>query len=164
MDACYNGNYEVFNGKRERARLAKQAEETFALLKQRPGLFARSLFANMLWFGPDLALADGQKLILGGLVLTVWKTPGHSQGSLTYSVGEAIFPGDLIVYHETGYLDYPLASREDLAASIRRLYAAFPDGTVIYPGHGERSTIGYEKIHNRNVTAAKVIWPPAAGE
>jgi hydroxyacylglutathione hydrolase len=108
--------------------------------------------------GPDLGLADGQTLPLGGLVLKVWETPGHSRGSLTFSVGEALFPGDLILYHETGYLDYPLASREALTASICRLYASFDDRTVIYPGHGDRSTIGYEKIHNRNVKATAVIW------
>jgi hypothetical protein len=45
--------YEVFQGSVDKFRRSRDAERTFALLKQRPGMFARSLFANMLWFGPD---------------------------------------------------------------------------------------------------------------
>lgn len=57
LDVFYNQVYTVFQGEVEQARLKSDATKTFALLKQRPGLFARSLFANMLWFGPDKALA-----------------------------------------------------------------------------------------------------------
>lgn len=51
MDVFYNEKYAVWAGKLESFRLKSDAENTFAILKQRPGLFARSLFANMLWFG-----------------------------------------------------------------------------------------------------------------
>lgn len=57
LDCFYKKKYEVFNGKVETARLRKDATAAFALLKKRPGLFARSLFANMLWFGSDATLA-----------------------------------------------------------------------------------------------------------
>lgn len=57
LDVFYNQVYTVFQGEVEQARLKSDATKTFALLKQRPGLFARSLFANMLWFGSDKALA-----------------------------------------------------------------------------------------------------------
>lgn len=49
----YNEYYEVPAGVIEQYRLKADAEKTFALLQARPGLFARSLFANMLWFGAD---------------------------------------------------------------------------------------------------------------
>ena len=110
--------------------------------------------------GPEIAIADGQKLALGRTVVTAWKTPGHSRGGLTFEAGGCLFSGDLILYHATGDMAYPLASREDIAASIRRLYAAFPDETAIRPGHGSASTIGYEKANNRNITATKVTWTP----
>lgn len=51
LDYFYNQVYEVWQGEVNRYRLRTDAQKTFALLKQRPGLFARSLFANMLWFG-----------------------------------------------------------------------------------------------------------------
>ncbi len=53
LDVFYNQNYEVWQAKVNHFRLKSDAENTFQLLQQRPGLFARSLFANMLWFGED---------------------------------------------------------------------------------------------------------------
>lgn len=52
LDNFYNQKYEVWQGKVNHYKLKADAENTFALLKQRPGLFARSLFSTMLWFGP----------------------------------------------------------------------------------------------------------------
>lgn len=57
MDIFYNEKYESWQGLVNHFRLRFDAELTFDLLKQRPGLFARSLFANMLWFGADPTLA-----------------------------------------------------------------------------------------------------------
>lgn len=56
LDAFYNERYEVWNGRVNRVRMKLDSEETFRLLKQRPGLFARSLFANMLFFGAEETL------------------------------------------------------------------------------------------------------------
>jgi len=56
LDVFYNESYEVWQGKMNHFRLKSDAENTFALLKQRPGLFARSLFSNMLWFGDEITL------------------------------------------------------------------------------------------------------------
>lgn len=56
MDKFYRQDYEVWQGWVNYYRLRLDEDQTFALLKQRPGLFARSLFANMLWFGPEPTL------------------------------------------------------------------------------------------------------------
>ena len=56
MDTFYNQSYTVFQGVVESYRLKADPKNTFALLKQRPGLFARSLFANMLLFGAKKTL------------------------------------------------------------------------------------------------------------
>lgn len=53
LDVFYNQNYEIWQGRVNHFRLKSDAEATFNLLKQRPGLFARSLFSNMLWFGQE---------------------------------------------------------------------------------------------------------------
>lgn len=57
LDVFYNQTYEVWQGRVNHFRLRQDAEHTFGLLKQRPGLFARSLFANMLWFGAGPTVA-----------------------------------------------------------------------------------------------------------
>jgi hypothetical protein len=56
LDVFYNEKYTVWQGRVNHFRLKSDADNTFKLLKERPGLFARSLFSNMLWFGPNVTL------------------------------------------------------------------------------------------------------------
>lgn len=63
LDVFYNEQYKVWQGRIDHYRLRYDAEKTFELLKQRPGLFARSLFANMLWFGSDITIPAFAEII-----------------------------------------------------------------------------------------------------
>lgn len=57
LDVFYKQNYSTWQGNVDKARVANDADQTLALLRQRPGLFARCLFATMLRFGSDKVLA-----------------------------------------------------------------------------------------------------------
>ncbi|WP_118974181.1 hypothetical protein [Taibaiella koreensis] len=63
LDVFYNQTYEVWQGRVEQVRIKYDAATAFALLQQRPGLFARSLFANMLWFGAEDTLNAFRQVI-----------------------------------------------------------------------------------------------------
>ncbi|WP_107037965.1 hypothetical protein [Brumimicrobium mesophilum] len=63
LDLFYTGQYEVWQGKVNHFKLKTDAAQTFALLKQRPGLFARSLFSTMLWFGPDVTIQHFKEIL-----------------------------------------------------------------------------------------------------
>jgi hypothetical protein len=63
LNVFYNQTYEVWQGRVNHYRLRLDADHTFALLRQRPGLFARSLFANMLWFGAEPTVAAFAKVL-----------------------------------------------------------------------------------------------------
>jgi len=63
MDVFYNEQYTVWQGQLDQHKLRFDAEGTFALLKQRPGLFARSLFSSMLWFGSKTTLGHFKEVI-----------------------------------------------------------------------------------------------------
>ncbi len=110
------------------------------------------------WFGvpvresplPDIELADGQVLEVGRLRFRVLHVPGHSPGGVAfYEPREgAVFDGDVLFADGVGRSDLPGGDWETLVRSIREVLFALPDETVVYPGHGSKTTIGYEKRHN----------------
>lgn len=63
LDTFYNEKYEVWQGKVNEYKMKTDAKGTFELLKQRPGLFARSLFSSMLWFGPDITINQFKEIM-----------------------------------------------------------------------------------------------------
>ncbi len=63
LDTFYNQNYEVWQAKVNSHRFKTDEIGTFVLLKQRPGLFARSLFSTMLWFGPEITIKHFKEVL-----------------------------------------------------------------------------------------------------
>lgn len=96
----------------------------------------------------DRLLEDGDTLALGGLVFQVMHTPGHSPGGLALYCDGVLISGDLIFCESVGRCDLPGGDPAALAHSIKSRIYTLPEDTVIYPGHGETTTVGHERKHN----------------
>ena len=99
---------------------------------------------------PDIDLSEGQQIDVGTLTLQVLFTPGHSPGGVTfYEADEGVaFVGDVLFSRGIGRTDLHGGDRETLIRSIKEVLFALPDDTVIYPGHGPRTTLAREKRTN----------------
>ncbi|MEL4358719.1 MULTISPECIES: MBL fold metallo-hydrolase [unclassified Luteococcus] len=95
---------------------------------------------------PDLGLADGQLLQVGGSDVRVIHTPGHAPGAVCLYVPSlgVLFSGDTLFQGGPGATGRSFSSREVLEDSIRRRLFALSDETVVHTGHGESTTIGAE--------------------
>lgn len=107
---------------------------------------------------PDIYIEENQEYKLGNFSIQALNIPGHSRGSTCYFVKNILFSGDLISYNSVGYLNYKLGSKDEIIKSVRKLYKIFTDKTIIYPGHGPASSIGYEKKFNKVITADSINW------
>lgn len=97
---------------------------------------------------PEHALFHGQKLQLIGETIEVFHTPGHSPGSSSFLVGDKLFGGDVLFRQSVGRTDLRGGSSAELFRSIHDILFRLPEETVVYPGHGPATTIGFEKRNN----------------
>lgn len=100
--------------------------------------------------GPLHFLNDGDTVLLGETEIQVILAPGHSPGSICFyipSQGDLI-GGDVLFRGSIGRTDLPGGDSETLLNSIREKLWVLPDETVVYSGHGIKTTIGYEKRNN----------------
>jgi glyoxylase-like metal-dependent hydrolase (beta-lactamase superfamily II) len=100
--------------------------------------------------GPLHYLNDGDTLFLDETEIQVILAPGHSPGSICFylpSQGDLI-GGDVLFRGSIGRTDLPGGDSETLLTSIREKLWVLPDETVVYSGHGIKTTIEYEKRNN----------------
>lgn len=93
-------------------------------------------------------LQEGQTLQLIGEKFKIYHTPGHSPGSVSLLCGNHLFGGDVLFRLGVGRTDLVGGREADLYNSIRGKLFKLPDEVVVYPGHGPKTTIGYEKVNN----------------
>ena len=100
----------------------------------------------------DLVVGHGDTLELGELTIEVLATPGHTDDSITFRIGDAIFTGDALFVRGCGRTDFQNGNAEALYDSITKVLFALPDDTRVFPGHDYRghtmTTIGEEKKFN----------------
>ena len=108
------------------------------------GVYAPGTFPR---FTIDFTLRDGQEIELAGLKIRVIATPGHTAGGASYLIGDKLYTGDTLFAGDVGRSDLPTGSGAQLVASVKKLYALEGDYTVC-PGHGEDTTLEYERRNN----------------
>jgi glyoxylase-like metal-dependent hydrolase (beta-lactamase superfamily II) len=107
----------------------------------------------------DHFYAPEQTLRFGEYEIAVHHTPGHCPGGVALAVNgdprtggptdrRCLFVGDTLFAGSIGRTDLPGGDMETLLRSIREVLFSFPDGTPVYSGHGEPTTIGQERRTN----------------
>lgn len=93
-------------------------------------------------------LSGDEIVTAGSFSLTCFSTPGHCIGSISFLAEGNLFPGDVLFRESIGRTDLPGGDITALRKSIEKKLFTLPDSTQVYPGHGDPTTIGYEKKHN----------------
>ncbi|MBM6758082.1 MBL fold metallo-hydrolase [Bacteroides mediterraneensis] len=132
--------------------LSTEASEKDAFLLPRIGEYCR-MFGFPLNEDPPAmgkSLADGDKVQIGQQELKVIAVPGHSPGGLVFysESQQCIFSGDVLFRGSIGRADLEGGNFEQLRDGVMSRLLVLPDETIVYPGHGSTTTIGYEKMNN----------------
>ena len=144
LDVFYKQNYSTWQGRVDKARLENDAEKTLALLKERPGLFARCLFATMLRFGSDKVLrafseiADqlpGRLLLsLGNAAESYFDTKEARLARPITGVAHKIEPNKLLALYDGDTLHSMVEAVKNLykASMLRRFAAQKTESKTIF--------------------------------
>ena len=97
----------------------------------------------------DVFVEDGDTIQLGSLEIKVLHTPGHTQGGVCYLVDGNLFSGDTIFREAVGRCDLEGGNFNQIVESIEDKIFTLPSETIIYPGHGNITSVEWEKEHNR---------------
>lgn len=115
-----------------------------------PGLNLSGWEAKSETYHADVYVKDEQELELAGFKVRVLFTPGHTVGGCCYYFVEqsAVFSGDTLFEGSIGRTDFPKGSASQLIRSINEKLMIMSDETAVYPGHGEMTSVGMERVNN----------------
>lgn len=95
----------------------------------------------------DLTLAEGKRLRVGSISLTVLHTPGHTAGSCCYLTEGLLFSGDTLFRESVGRTDFPGGSAQEMRDSLAMLLD-LPGDCIVYTGHYAHTTLSNEREYN----------------
>lgn len=102
---------------------------------------------------PDIIVRDGDTLPFGEETIEIIHTPGHIDGEVCYIINEMMFTGDVLFRGSMGRTDLETGNVFKLLRSLKRI-GSLEKNYLILPGHGEKSTLDFEKMTNRYLKAA----------
>jgi glyoxylase-like metal-dependent hydrolase (beta-lactamase superfamily II)/rhodanese-related sulfurtransferase len=108
----------------------------------------------------SMRVAEGDALQVEGISLDVLYTPGHTDDSYSYIMGDRVFTGDTLLIRGTGRTDFQNGDARMQYDSIFGKLLRLPEETLVYPAHDYKgdtvSTIGEEKRHNPRLRVTSV--------
>lgn len=93
-------------------------------------------------------LKEGDVISWDHLSFKVLETPGHTPGGICFYGEGILLAGDTLFQGSVGRTDFPNGDFDALAKGIKEKLYVLPEDTIVYPGHGGETTIGYEKQYN----------------
>ena len=91
---------------------------------------------------------DTKNLKIGSSEIKIIHTKGHSKGGVCYLIGDNLFSGDTLFKTSIGRCDLFGGDIKEIEHSIKEKLFKLDDSITVYPGHGDKTTIGYEKKFN----------------
>jgi len=108
----------------------------------------------------SMRVTEGDKLTIEGLALDVLYTPGHTDDSYSFLMGDRVFTGDTLLIRGTGRTDFQNGSARAQYESLFGKLLKLPDETLVYPAHDYKgdtvSTIGEERRYNPRLQVRSV--------
>ena len=121
-----------------------EAEKDFIFSAENRGIFGGVYIPD---FEIVKTFKDGEEVDAAGIKFTVLQTSGHTAGSVCYIAENIIFSGDTLFRGSIGRTDLPTGNYFEIKESVKKLYALKGD-YKIYCGHGEETSLGYERKYN----------------
>jgi glyoxylase-like metal-dependent hydrolase (beta-lactamase superfamily II)/rhodanese-related sulfurtransferase len=108
----------------------------------------------------SMRVTEGDRLTIEGLSMDVLYTPGHTDDSYSFLMGDRVFTGDTLLIRGTGRTDFQNGSARAQYESLFNKILKLPDETLVYPAHDYKgdtvSTIGEEKRYNPRLQVKSV--------
>ena len=113
---------------------------------EKPGADGIAPFEEIEGAKADKNVKENDLIEIGDLKIEVIHTPGHTPGGVCYYLEKEkiLFSGDTLFSGTIGNLSFPTCSEKDMWISLKKL-SSLPVDTIVYPGHGEKTSIGKEK-------------------
>lgn len=107
-----------------------------------------------------MRVTEGDRIRIEGVSLDVMYTPGHTDDSYSFLMGDRVFTGDTLLIRGTGRTDFQNGDSRAQYESIFNRLLRLPDDTLVYPAHDYKgdtvSTIGEERRYNPRLQVASV--------
>lgn len=120
------------------------------ILEQAPFTAKKYGFFFPAFTGETRLIKEDEKLKLGSDTLQIFEVPGHSPGSVAFynEANEFVISGDALFMMSIGRTDLYKGDYDQLISSIKNKLLTLSENTKVYSGHGEPTSIGFEKEHN----------------